>query len=71
MALQELDLHIDHRPGKRNANPDALSRTLSESVALAEPSEPPVVMAAIQLGEDSAKGGDCPEKRQCQDPDSQ
>ena len=70
MALQELDLHIHYRPGKRNANADALSRTLSESVALAEPSEPPVVLAAIRPGEDSAKGGDdCLERRQRQDPE--
>ena len=70
MALQELDLHIHYRPGKRNANADALSRTLSESVSLAEPSEPPVVLAAIQPGEDLSKGGDdCLEKRQHQDPE--
>ena len=70
MALQELDLHIHYRPGKRNANPDALSRTLNESVSLAEPSEPLVVLAALQPGEDLSKGGDdCLEKRQRQDPE--
>ena len=60
MTLQELNLHIHY---KRNANADALSWTLSESVALAEPSEPLVVLAAIRPGEDSAKGRDCLEKR--------
>ena len=63
MALQELDIHIHYRPGKRNANANALSRTLSELVSLAEPSEPPVVLATLQPGEDLSKGGDdCLEK---------
>ena len=67
MALQELDLHIHYRPGKRNANANALSRTLSESVSLTERAEPPVVLAAIQPGEDLSKGwDDCLEKRQHQ-----
>ena len=70
MALKELDLHIHYRPGKRNANVDTLSQTLSRLLSLNHLNQPPVVLAAIRPGEDSAKDGDdCLEKRQYQDPD--
>ena len=50
MALKELDLHIHNRPGMRNANANTLSRTLSESAAVTEPSEPPVVWQPFDQG---------------------
>ena len=51
LALQELDLPIHYRPGKRNANADALSRVPLQSN---EETIPAVVVAAV-LGEETTE----------------
>ena len=59
MAIQELDLHIHYRPGKKNANADALSRAPAEAeTEPVDPSGPCVVIAALQTEELLAKSGD-------------
>ena len=54
MAIQELDLHIHYRPGGKNRYADALSRDPMTSLA----SKPTLQLATVQVGEQSAKGGD-------------
>ena len=56
LALQEMDLEIWYRPGKRNSNADALSRSPVASMGCDE-SPPFQVIAALQV-KDHAKGGE-------------
>ena len=67
MAIQELDLHIHYRPGKVNANVDALSRAPADVLPKCseDPSDPCVVLAALRAEEKPANSGDdCLEDRQ-------
>ena len=67
MAIQELDLHIHYRPGKVNANADALFRAPADVLPKCseDPSDPCVVLAALRAEEKPAKSGDdCLEDRQ-------
>ena len=60
IALQELDLRIHYRPGKKNSNADALSRC-PLGPHLMDPSSTPslgVVIAAMRSARTSAKGRD-------------
>ena len=70
LALQELDLHIHYRPGKRNANADALSRYLAECSG-PNGKEMPVVTAATGVGEAESASEEPSTlgERQHQDPD--
>ena len=52
LALQKVDLHIHYRPGKKNANADALSRCRVESGM-----QPFAIIASLQSIVD-AKGGE-------------
>ena len=73
MALQELDLQIEYRPGKTNARADALSRyPISLLQEECEESESPVVVAAVQTPDEPHESGeendDCTlRQRQLQD----
>ena len=62
MAIQELDLPIHYRPGSKNQNEEALSRdpvaALFPSATVPDAGKPTVQLATIQVGEQSAKGGD-------------
>ena len=54
LALQELDLEIHYRPGRANANADALSRA-----PLSSPLQGPYgIVAAVDVPRPSAKGGE-------------
>ena len=57
LALQEvnLHLHIHYRPGKKNANADALSRSPPESGSNTQPFG---IVAAVRKDGEAAKGGD-------------
>ena len=55
MALQELDLQIQYRPGKHNANADALSHF---PLSVAVESSPHNVMAAVAGAGAPAKNGE-------------
>ncbi len=71
MALQELDLTILYRPGKRNSNADALSRfpLASEERGISRPFG---IVAATSVPLPSAKSGEATlETRQRQDPELQ
>ena len=69
MVLQELDLHINYRPGKTNSNADALLRAPVGLASALQSCDSPVVLAAVWVGEKPAKDGDdCLEKRQRRDP---
>ena len=68
LVLQELDLCIRYRPGKKNANADALSRVPPRALEANEQSDT-VLLAAVLEGESGAKGGDNPLiERERQDP---
>ena len=74
MAIQELDLHIHYRPGGKNQNADALSRdpvaAWFPSATVPNADKPTVQLATVQVGEQSAKGGDDSLKeRQRKDPE--
>ena len=69
LALQELDLTIHYRPGKKNANADALSRM---PLGVQEREDNPVLLGVITLDEDEeTKSGedDHLRKRQLEDPE--
>lgn len=62
LALQEVDLHIHYRPGRKNANADALSRCHTEPQ-----NHPFGIIAALQT-EIQAKGGEeCLREKQLAD----
>ena len=68
LSLQELDLHVHYRPGKSNANADALSRNPREPDSNAV--WPGAVLAALCVEEQPAKDGeDTFRKRQREDPE--
>ena len=59
MAIQELDLSIHYRPGKRNSNADALSRyPNSLEVPSSHADQPLAVVAATNPSWSVAKGGE-------------
>lgn len=62
MAIQELDLHIHYRPGGKNQNAIALSYdpviASFPSVSTLDTGTPTILLATVQVGERSAKGGD-------------
>ena len=59
MAIQELDLHIHHRSGKKNTNADALSRYSVLSTESASSNHQALeVVAATNPSWESAKGGE-------------
>ena len=59
MALQELDLTIEYRPGKRNARADALSRyPVSLLTSGQDEAHTDVVVAAVQVPSGVAVSGD-------------
>ena len=59
MAIQELDLSIHYRPGKRNSNADALSRyPNSPEVPPLHADQPLTVVAATNPSWSKAKGGE-------------
>ena len=62
VAIQELDLPIHHRLGGKNQNEEALSRdpvaSLFPSTTVPDAGKPTVQLATVQVGEQSAKGGD-------------
>ena len=69
LALQELDLTIHYRPGKKNTNADALSRM---PLGIQEREDNPVLLGAITVDkEEGAKSGedDSLRKRQLEDPE--
>lgn len=67
LSLQELDLHIHYRPGRKNGNADALSRCPAEVPDQSKDVPKPV--AALQPEVVPAKGGDRSlSKRQEEDP---
>ena len=69
LALQELDLHIHYRQGKKNSNADALSRAPEGTLEI-PPSDATVLGAVLEGREACAKGGEDPLRhRQLQDPD--
>lgn len=69
MVLQELDLCILYRPGKRNANANALSRFPLQSMAKDSP-HPFGIVAATSVPQVPAKRGDISlGKRQREDPE--
>lgn len=69
LALQELNLEIHYRPGRKNANAEALSRAPTTSI----PSHPYGIVAALRNTPLShSKGGERSlEQRQQEDPDLQ
>ena len=62
VAIQELDLPIHYRPGGKNQNEEALSRdsvaALFPSTTVLDAGKPTVQLATVQVGEQSAEGGD-------------
>ncbi|MCG8626968.1 MAG: Ty3/Gypsy family RNase HI domain-containing protein, partial [Proteobacteria bacterium] len=55
LALTEVNLHIHYRPGKKNANADALSRSPTESGSNTQPFG---IVAAVRKDGEAANGGD-------------
>ena len=71
LALQELDLDIQYRPGRTNTRADALSRyPVLLQTEDCDTTQTPAVVAAVEATEQSGEAShlDAPSRRQLQDP---